>query len=285
MTIAPILSRMHPILFELWGSQVQAYGVLVALGYLAGTWFLWIHRDDMGMSHWQFWILCYCIVAGAVVGAKVGFYLVEWELFIDDPWWLLRNWRFGYVFWSGFIGTLVAAWVYQQGHNAFFTPKKRYLGPADYFGAALPLGHAIGRVGCFLQACCHGKPTSLPWGAAYTDPRGGLNAALLGLPLHPVQLYEAAGDLVISAAVAFWVLPRIRAARWKYGTAFFGYIAAYSVMRFFTEFARGDDRGFFLSARLSPSQWWSLGGFAVAAFCLWRNGVRETDPKGRSLFF
>lgn len=275
---------MHPVLFHLWGSPIPSYGVLVASGYLAGTWFLWKHREDMGMTHWQFFILCYCIVGGAVLGAKAGFFLVERKLFLEDPWWLVRNWRFGYVFWSGFIGTLVAAWVYQRTFNAFFTPRKRYLGPADYFGAALPLGHAIGRVGCFLQGCCHGKATAVPWAVTFTNQNSSLNAALLGLPVHPVQLYEAAGDLAIAAVVAFWVLPRIREARWKYGTAFFGYIAAYSVLRFFTELARGDDRGVFLSGALSPSQWWSLGGFAAAAFCLWRNGVRETDPK-RSLFF
>lgn len=272
---------MHPVLLRLGGNTVASYGVLVALGYLTGCYFLWRNRERMGMSFWQFWVLMYCIVGGAVLGAKAGFFLVERELFLQDPWWLLTHWRTGWVFWSGFLGTLVAAKVYQEGFNAFGTPKKRYLPPADYFGAALPLGHAIGRVGCFAQGCCHGRPTTVPWGVSVTEPGSSIHASLLGLPLHPVQLYEAAGNLAISAAVAFWVLPRIEAGRWRYGTAFFVYIACYSALRLLTEPFRGDDRGFFLSGSLSPSQWWSLGGLALASTMLWLNGVRETPPGPR----
>lgn len=276
---------MHPTLFTVEGRPIATYGVLVALGYLAGAGFLWRNRERMGMSLWQLFILFYCIVGGAVLGAKAGFFLVEREMFLDDPWWMIKNWRIGWVFWSGFIGTLVAAKVFQIGFNAFFTPRKRYLPPADYFGAALPLGHAIGRLGCFAQGCCHGRPTELPWGIAHTGPSASILPALRGLPLHPAQLYEAAGDLAISLFVALWLLPRIESGRFRYGTAFFGYIGAYSVLRFLVEFARGDPRGLFLSDALSPSQWWSLGGLAIAAVGFWVNGVRETNPAGRSLFF
>ena len=276
---------MHPILLHFGDHNIATYGVLTASGYLLGGLWMWVHHEDMGMSLWEFFILCYCIVGGAVLGAKAGFFLVEWPDFAADPWWMIKDWRHGWVFWSGFIGTLVAAWVYQQVFNAFFTPKKRYLPPADHFGVSLPLGHALGRLGCFAQGCCHGRPTELPWGVAYTDPASSVRAELLGLPLHPVQLYEAAGELAIGLWVMLWLLPRVREGRFRYGTAFFAYIAYYSVLRFVTEFFRGDDRGFFLSARLSPSQWWSIGGLAVAVWALWRNGVKETDPAGRSLYF
>lgn len=276
---------MHPVLFHLGPSPVGAYGVFVALGYLSGCYFLWRNRERMGMSFWQFWVLMYCIIGGAVLGAKAGFFLVERKLFLEDPWWFVTNGRTGWVFWSGFIGTLVAAKAYQEGFNAFFTPRKRYLPPADYFGAALPLGHALGRLGCFAQGCCHGRPTMMPWGVSVSNAGSSLPQSLLGLPLHPVQLYETAGNLMISAAVAWWVLPRIEEGRWRYGTAFFGYIGGYSVMRFALEFFRGDDRGVFLSAALSPSQWWSLGGLLLAGGMLRLNGVRETGPAGRSVFF
>lgn len=275
---------MHTILFHIGDKAIGTYGVLVALGYLSGCFYLWLNRERMGMSFWQFWILMYCIVGGAVLGAKAGFFLVEWRMFLDDPWWMIKDWRSGWVFWSGFIGTLVAAKVYQEVFNAFWTPRKRYLPPGDYFGAGLPLGHALGRVGCFAQGCCHGSPTTLPWGVSYLNPASSVKPALLGLPLHPVQLYEAAGELAIAFIMAAWVLPRTHEGRYRYGTAFFGYIAAYSVLRFFVEFARGDGRGFFLSSALSPSQWWSLAGLAAALAMLRRNGIRETDPN-RSLFF
>jgi phosphatidylglycerol:prolipoprotein diacylglycerol transferase len=180
---------------------------------------------------------------------------------------------------------LVSAWVYQQGFNAFFKPKKRYLPPADYFGVSLPLGHVLGRLGCFAQGCCYGRPTELPWGVMFTDPACSVKPELRGLPLHPVQLYEAAGELVISLWIMRWLLPRIRAGRFRYGTAFFGYIGLYAILRFVTESFRGDDRGSFLAAWLSPSQWWSIAALAIAACALWRNGIKETQPTARSLYF
>ena len=276
---------MHPTLFEIGGHAIMTYGVLTASGYLLGALWMWVHHEDMGMSLWQFFILMYCIVGGAVLGAKAGFYLVEWRDFSADPMWFLKNWRHGWVFWSGFIGTLVSAKVYQEGFNAFFAPKKRYLPPADYFGVSLPLGHVLGRLGCFAQGCCHGRPTELPWGVTFTDPSSSVKPELLNLPLHPVQLYEAAGELAIAVWIMRWLLPRIREGKFRYGTAFFGYIGLYSVLRFFTETFRGDDRGLFLSAWLSPSQWWSIGGLMIAAVALWRNGIEETSPTKRSLYF
>ena len=72
---------------------------------------------------------------------------------------------------------------------------------------ALPVGFAIGRVGCFLAGCCFGSATSLPWGVRYspgTEPFAQQQAlglidgnALSTLPVHPTQLYEAIGALLI----------------------------------------------------------------------------------------
>ncbi|MBI4423127.1 MAG: prolipoprotein diacylglyceryl transferase [Elusimicrobia bacterium] len=275
---------MHPTLFHLGERVVGTYGVLVALGYLVGALWLWSQRERMHLTFWQFWLLCYCILSGAVIGAKAGFFLVEWRDFLADPWGWLRAWRSGWVYWSGFAGTMAAGLVYQKIFNACFEPRKRYLPPADYFAAALAIGHAIGRVGCFAQGCCYGRLTELPWGVAFLRPDSSVPAALLGLPLHPVQLYEAAGELAIGLFLIAWALPRIRAGRLRYGTAFFGYIGAYSILRFVTELFRADERGVFLSDWLSPSQWWSLGGLVFAASAIWLNGAKERDPSGRSFY-
>jgi phosphatidylglycerol---prolipoprotein diacylglyceryl transferase len=81
----------------------------------------------------------------------------------------------------------------------------------------LPIGFAIGRIGCFLAGCCFGRPTALPWGMQYlpgSEPFSrqvslGLIQpnALSTLPVHPTQLYEAAAALAI-ACVAVLIMRR-----------------------------------------------------------------------------
>src|SRR5580693_2363108 len=62
----------------------------------------------------------------------------------------------------------------------------------DTCAAALPVGHAIGRMGCFFAGCCYGKPTTEPWGVIFTNPTAAqLAGTPLGVHLHPTQLYEA----------------------------------------------------------------------------------------------
>jgi len=78
---------------------------------------------------------------------------------------------------------------------------------SDSFAFVLPWGIVIQRIGCFLTGCCHGTPANLPWSVCY--PTGSLahfhhfERGMIGfpdsfsLPVHPVQLYETAGCLLI----------------------------------------------------------------------------------------
>ena len=62
----------------------------------------------------------------------------------------------------------------------------------DTCAAALPIGHAIGRLGCFAAGCCYGKPTTVAWGVVFKNPMAEqLAGTPLGVHLHPTQLYEA----------------------------------------------------------------------------------------------
>lgn len=274
---------MHPILVWTDGGPVHCYGVLVAAGYLAGILWLWSRRREVDGGDAEFWALVYTIFFCAILGAKLGYLLLDWKQFRGDPAGALRDWRSGWVFWTGFAATMAGGWVFQRVYNRTHRPR-RYLPVADYFGPALALGHTLGRLGCFLEGCCHGRPTALPWGVRFTDPSAGLDEAFRGVALHPTQLYEAFGEAAIFAFMLAKVLPGIRKGRYAYGTAFFGYILLYSVLRFVVEFFRGDDRGTFFLPWLSPSQWFSLAGLLLAAYALRRNGILEKDPEGRSLY-
>lgn len=268
---------------KIGGAWVGTYWPVVLLGYLAGVLWLRSQLRHLQMPPRLFWGMVATVLTGAVLSGKLGYFLVEREAFLADPWGMISRWKTGWVFWPGALGGMGAGRAFQLWHNARHRPRL-FLPHADYVMLALPLGHAIGRVGCFLAGCCHGRPTSLPWAVTFTSPAADVADEFLGVPVHPTQLYEAAGVLAIFLLIVYRILPRVRAAKLRMGTGFLAYVLAYSVLRFGLEFLRGDDRGELLSPALSPSQWISLAAGLAAAAVMWKRGVIERHAAGRSMF-
>jgi phosphatidylglycerol:prolipoprotein diacylglycerol transferase len=274
---------MRPLLCQVGGEWVSSYAVFTISGYALGVWWLRAQLAHLHTTARIFWSLVASVLSAALLGGKLGYFLVEWREFAADPATMLREWNTGWVFWTGLLTAMASGLAYQAWYNATHRPRL-YLPVADYAVTALPLGHVFGRIGCFLEGCCHGGPTNLPWAVTFTSPASGISDELMGVPVHPTQLYEAAGELGLFLFFAYWVLPRIRAEKLRYGTAFLGYTAAYSLMRFLIEFLRGDDRGLLLSAALSPSQWLSLLAGLAACAAMWTRGVVERAPKKRTIY-
>jgi hypothetical protein len=126
------------------------------------------------------------------------------------------------------------------------------LGHLDATALGLGAFLACGRVGCTLAGCCHGRPArrGLRYPEAYADL--GPPAYLIGVPLVPVQLLEAAGVAALVAAGAVAV-----AAGAAPGTGFALYVTGYGVLRFGLETQRGDLRRPHLRW-VSAAQWTSL---------------------------
>lgn len=223
---------MHPTLLRIGSFELSTYGVLVATAYVAAITWLKSHREAMRLSEDAFWDLVYWLFGGALIGGKIGYVIVERDVTL-----LWHDVRYGFVFYGGFIGAVLAGWYITRREKLSFVRL------SDYFGVALPLGHAIGRLGCLMAGCCYGRHTDLPWGVAMDgDPSR-----------HPTQVYEAILNALIAFTVAKVALPRTQDGRWKPGSAFLLYIALYAVARFTVEIFRGDDRGAFTFG-LSPSQ-------------------------------
>jgi phosphatidylglycerol:prolipoprotein diacylglycerol transferase len=233
---------VFPTLLRLGPFELSTYGVLVAAGYLAAIWWLQARRGEMGLTEDDFWDLVYWLFGGALLGGKLAYVLVERDVSL-----LWRQPRYGFVFYGGFLGSTLAGWIASRRLRLSFVKL------SDYFGVALPIGHAIGRLGCLAAGCCYGRHTDLPWGIPLAgDPSR-----------HPTQLYESFANLLIAWTVARVGLARTRDGRWPAGSAFLLYIALYAAARFVVEIFRGDDRGAFVLG-LSPSQLTALAALAAA---------------------
>jgi phosphatidylglycerol:prolipoprotein diacylglycerol transferase len=160
---------------------------------------------------------------GGIVGARVFFALLHWEFFVQAPLAFFALWQGGLVWYGGFAGGLLATWWYARRHRLPLLPL------ADLYAPALALGHAIGRVGCFLNGCCFGRPTEAWCGIAVPGVPGRV---------LPVQLMEALGLFFLYLALRSLQQPARLGSR--PGGLFGLYLCAYGVLRFALEYVRGD---------------------------------------------
>jgi len=259
---------MHPILVDLGFFQVPSYGVLVAIGVVAGLLTLKRRADRAGLDGARMVDVGLWLVIWALVGAKGLLVLVELPRYLHHPGELVGLVRAGGVFLGGFMAAVVAAIVLFRRYHL------PALSTMDVFVPSLALGQAIGRVGCLMAGCCWGSRCDLPWAITYTDPVAATNVGTpLHVPLHPYPAYEALFNLAL-----FIGLDMLYRRRPGAGRVFAAYLLAYGAGRFLLEWARGDAaRGFVLSGALSTSQLIGLALVVLGASLLVRL-PRRTEP-------
>jgi phosphatidylglycerol:prolipoprotein diacylglycerol transferase len=184
------------------------------------------------------------------------------------------------VFYGGFIAAALAAALYLRMKKMAFLPW------ADTLIPSVAFGQFLGRIGCFSAGCCWGRSCdpALPWAArfppeslAFQSMAARVNPArfidpdhLHTLPIHPVQLYESLGELLLFAFLALWLRPRKR----FNGQVMAAWLMLYAVLRAVTETFRGDvERGVWMG--LGAGQWTSIGIFATG-IAIWVVGSRTT---------
>jgi phosphatidylglycerol:prolipoprotein diacylglycerol transferase len=152
----------------------------------------------------------------------------------------------GLVFYGGLIGATITLHVLSKRYHESF------LSLADFTVTALPLGHALGRIGCFLNGCCHGRLVDYP------------SCSTFWLSRYPVQLFEAAFNLIV-----YLLLLRVFIRKTPHnppGLLLALYLIIYPIGRFMLEFLRGDDR--LQAGFLNAAQLISLGLIA-AGLIMW----------------
>ncbi len=237
---------MHPKILDLGPVTIHTYGLLLAVAFITGIWLASRNARKHGLNPDSIWNMGLLIIFAALVGAKALLFVSDFSYYSRNPGEIfsLSTLRSTGVFYGGLILALAAA--------AWYVKHARLPGwqVADVAAPGIPLGHAIGRLGCFSAGCCYGKPTDLPWGVTFTDPYAYENVGVpLNVPLHPTQLYEAAGNFLL-----FLYLMRRLARRRFRGQIILEYMMLYAALRFVIEFYRDDERGFVLHGLLSTSQ-------------------------------
>jgi phosphatidylglycerol:prolipoprotein diacylglycerol transferase len=249
---------MRPILFHLGAVSVPSYGALLVLGVSAAVLVAALRARRHGLRRDDVLALGALAFGGGVVGAWLLFVVTNLGEVLREPALVFR--LRGMVFYGGLVGGAAACAVYAR------LVRIPLAAVADLTALVMPLGHAVGRVGCFLAGCCFGSESHGP--LAVRLPGAVLDPGLAAATVHPVQLYEAGGLLLLFGLLLAF---ERRPGRPPFALTLV-YLLGYSGLRFVVELFRGDAiRGFVVPGILSTSQAIALV-VAVAAGALlgWR---------------
>jgi phosphatidylglycerol:prolipoprotein diacylglycerol transferase len=199
---------MRPILLQIGMLRVFSYGFFVALGIVAAT--LWMVRQVRKEGKSPEFVLDIVLLAAVfgIIGARLFFvFLYEPEYYLAHPLRIFYLPEGGLAFYGALIFGLAAILIY------LFRKGIPVLSFLDLVAPATALGYAVARVGCFMNGCCYGKPTTVAWGVVFP--------VIDGLQRHPTQLYASAASLLI-----FFILVLM----FRKGTRFSGQIFCISLI-------------------------------------------------------
>jgi phosphatidylglycerol:prolipoprotein diacylglycerol transferase len=239
---------MYPDLFRIGSFEITSFGAMVAIGALTGLWLFNRESRRSGLPDAAF-DAAIAGLFGGMAGAKL---LWVFEHRGEEPFLSLLLSRGGMSWFGGFAGGILAGLAVMQLKRL---PMLAVLAAAT---PGLVIGHAIGRIGCFLVGDDYGRPTRLPWGVAF--PRG---LPPTTVPLHPTQLYEAAALVPLA-----WLLFRWRRQGQPDTVVLGAYLALAGAIRFLIEFIRVDVR---VVGVLSVAHLASLAAVAVGVGLLVRS--------------
>jgi len=258
---------VHKVAFEIGGLAIHWYGVFLAVGVLAGVWTaarrcLLDELEPTIITDLAPWL-----VGGFILGARTLYVATYWDSqFAGQPLWQIFNIRSGgLVFYGGLIGAVAIACSYMR------IKQQPTWKVADALAPSIALGHALGRIGCLMFGCCHGRACELPWAVQFPPDHETYPQYV-----HPTQIYEALLNFGLYLALAH--LYR----RKKFDGQVFGvYLVSYAVVRSFVELFRGDyaPGQYHFGGWFTPAHYASLGILVTGSLLLWKLASRQRKLK------
>ena len=210
---------MHPDVLQ-WGIlHIRSYGLMLAIAFLAGTWLAVREARRRGLDEDRLVTVILVVLVSSVIGARALYVLEHVQEFRREWGSVIAVWQGGLTLYGGVVaGTLAGLLTARQLGLPMWSV-------ADVLTPSFALGTVLGRIGCYLNGCCYGVPTAMPWGVVFPpDSFAGLefgNAAV-----HPSQLYLALAGLVL-----YCVTIVLRSRLQVPGTLFWSFLLLFALVR------------------------------------------------------
>ena len=247
LSIGPLDVRWYGLMY------LTAFILFVALGRAHAR-----RRPELGWDAQQIDDLLFYGVLGVILGGRLGYILFyKPAYYFSHPVEMFAVWQGGMAFHGGFLGVLIAVWLFARSHD------RPWLAVTDFIAPLVPLGLAAGRLGNFINGELVGRVTDVPWAMIF--PQVDMQ------PRHPSQLYQFTLEGVC-LFVLLWVFSAKPQPRGLVSAVF---LIGYGGFRILAEFGREpDDFLGLLALNLSMGQWLSLPmiviGIVMAAIAVRR---------------
>lgn len=227
--------NINPVLLDLGFLEIRYYGLVYALGFIFGVYWLLKYRLELGFSKDEIYDLMFYILLGGVIGARL-WHVIVWEpgYYFSNLFEIVKFWKGGMAFHGGVIGGLVGGWWY------YHKRKFNFWRVADILTIPLLIVSAFGRIANFINGELYGTVTNVKWCVNFGD----------GLCRHPVQIYSVLKRFAIAGIILL-----LMRGKHKDGFLFFLMITLLGLGRFFIDFLRQDIPYW----SLSLGQWSSIG--------------------------
>lgn len=225
------------VAFELFGISLYWYGIIIAIGLMAGMYTASVAAGKLGEKRDIVFDIVLACAPFAVICARLYYVLFSLEDYIDNPVEIINLRSGGLAIYGGIIGAVVSAFVYCR------ITHKNILRIFDIGGVGLITGQMIGRWGNFFNQEAFGNNTTLPWGMTGDKIKEylvGLQEAGISvnpdMPVHPTFLYESLWS-AMTLVCLFLIIYKF----YKFpGQVFFAYGFLYGAGRFWIEGLRTD---------------------------------------------
>lgn len=231
---------MHPILIgSPSGFAIRSYGFMLALSFMLGIYLAARRARKAGIDPEHIMNLSIWIIVASIIGSR--FLYVVYHLNEFKGHWLdtvnpFQNGQIGIgglTMLGGVVLAIVVAYIYMRNK------KMPFLLTCDTLIPSFALGIFLTRIGCFLNGCCHGVETNVPWAVTFTNNYCAVAPHLLDKPLHPTQLYSSLYGFII-----FFVTLLVDKHKKFDGMLFYLFLVLYGVSRFLVELVRYHDNYF-----------------------------------------
>lgn len=248
---------INPIAFHLGPLAVHWYGIAYLFGFVSAL-VLGLYRAKRSNGLWtsdQVNDLVFYCALGVIIGGRIGYMLFyDFSGFLAQPLTLFKVWQGGMSFHGGFVGVVVAVFLFGRKTH------KTMLSLGDFVAPLVPLGLAAGRAANFINGELWGRVTTCPWGMVF--PFAG------PLPRHPSPLYECLMEGVLLFVILWWYSRKPRPVGATSGL----FLIFYGVFRIIAECFRQPDiqLGFLAFGWLTMGQLLSVPMIALGIYLYWR---------------